>query len=56
MAKFTDLELDQITRSLSVEQKATFQGQYTAEKKNRGTALALAILPFVGHFGFARFI
>src|SRR5574341_1051569 len=55
MAKFTDLDLDQITKTLTPEQKATFQSQYIAEKKNRGTALALAIIPFVGHFGFARF-
>lgn len=54
MAKGTDLELDHITKSLTADQKATFQSHYSAEKKNRGTALALAIIPFVGHVGCAR--
>lgn len=55
MSAFTDLELDTITRTLTDSQKTVFNTQFNAVKKNRGTAIALSVIPVVGHLGFGRF-
>lgn len=55
MSTFTDTELRALTASLSPAQKANFDAQFNAVKKNRGTALLLAIIPLTGGLGFGRF-
>jgi len=55
MSAFTDLELDTIIRTLTAEQKGVFNTQFNAVKKNRGTAIALSVIPIVGHAGAGRF-
>ncbi len=55
MSTFTNLELDTIIRNLTSEQKSVFNGQYNAAKKSRGTAIALSVIPIIGHLGGGRF-
>jgi len=55
MSDLTDTEIDALTGTLTAAQKAAFQTQYAAAKKSRGTALALSIIPVVGHLGGGRF-
>ncbi|MGP8053948.1 MAG: NINE protein [Limisphaerales bacterium] len=52
---FTPAELDALTQSLTPAQKAAFQTQFAAAKKERGTAIALSVIPVVGNFGIGRF-
>lgn len=54
MSSFTPAESDQITPNLTPSQKAVFQTQFSAAKKERGTANALSLVP-VGHLGTGRF-
>jgi len=49
MAEITPLELAEISRSLTDTQKLIFNQQYASDKKDRGTAVILAI------FGYDRF-
>lgn len=44
MAELGAVELSDLTRGLSDAQKMIFQTQYSSEKKDRGTALILAML------------
>ena len=55
MPALTNLEIDSLTASLTPTQKAAFNTQYEASKKSKGTALALSIIPIIGHLGFGRF-
>lgn len=55
MSDFNDRELEALTQGLSAAQRAAFQTQFAGAKKNRGTALALSIIPVVGHIGCGRF-
>ena len=55
MSEFNDRELEVLTQGLTAAQRAAFQTQFTGAKKKRGTALALSIIPVVGHFGCGRF-
>jgi len=55
MSTFTPAELDTLTQSLTPAQKAAFQTQFAAAKKERGTAIALSVIPVVGHLGIGRF-
>ena len=55
MSTFTATELDPLTQSLNSAQKAAFQTQFAAAKKDRGTALMLSVIPVVGHVGVGRF-
>ena len=55
MSTFTTTELDSLTHSLTPTQKAAFQTQFAAAKKERGTAIALSVIPVVGHLGIGRF-
>ncbi len=52
---FTPAELDALTQSLTPAQKAAFQTQFAAAKKERGTAITLSVIPIVGNFGIGRF-
>ena len=49
MAEITSLELAEMSRSLTDTQKLIFNQQYASDKKDRGTAVILAI------FGYDRF-
>jgi hypothetical protein len=49
MAELGAAELAQLTQGLSDSQKMIFQTQYASERKDRGTALLLAV------FGWDRF-
>ncbi len=49
MAEITPLELSEMSKSLSDTQKLIFNQQYASDKKDRGTAVILAI------FGYDRF-
>lgn len=49
MAEITPLELAEMSRSLTDTQKLIFNQQYASDKKDRGTAVILAI------FGYDRF-
>ncbi len=44
MAEIGAAELGQMTRDLSDSQKMIFQTQYSSERKDRGTAVILALL------------
>lgn len=55
MNTFTTAEIDILTQSLTPAQKATFQTQFAAAKKDRGTAIILSVIPVVGHLGIGRF-
>jgi TM2 domain-containing membrane protein YozV len=55
MSTFTDTEIDAITRNFTAQQKVTFNTQFNAVKKNRGTAIVLSVVPIVGHIGGGRF-
>ena len=55
MSTFTDSELNTIILGLTEKQKSVFHSQFNVEKKNRGTAIALSVIPVVGHLGIGRF-
>ena len=54
MAEFTFYEQQQMTASLTPEQKNYFQARYAAESKDRMTLLLVSI--FLGKFGVDRFM
>jgi TM2 domain-containing membrane protein YozV len=54
MAEFTFYEQQQLTASLTQDQKNYFQARYAAESKDRTTLLLVSI--FLGKFGVDRFM
>lgn len=55
MAKFDEQELTALAADMTKEQRTMFYSQFQVQQKNRSTALALGIIPVVGHFGGGRF-
>jgi TM2 domain-containing membrane protein YozV len=55
MSTFTDAEVSAMIAPLTPEQRSIFHQQFNSVKKSRGTAVALSVIPFVGHLGFGRF-